>query len=186
MLRGMFFLIASFLLLVNAQTLTTTNLNGVSIVEIVTTDPLGAPTTQIHTTPTTSVATSASQSSSTTATQSTSSTTTTATAATTTPQGQQGPVGQPAASSGTPGAPTPYAYTTVIGGVTTVIQDTFTPTSPATVSVAVTGSGTILDFSSWASIYGSPTAVAASSGSALRPTSALVLVLSAISCLMGL
>ena len=75
---------------------------------------------------------------------------------------QQGPVGQPGSTTGTPGAPIPYAYTTVIGGVTTVVQDIFTPTSPATTTVSAGASGTILDYSSWRSIYGPPSSVTSS------------------------
>lgn len=75
---------------------------------------------------------------------------------------QQGPVGQPGSTTGIPGAPIPYAYTTVIGGVTTVVQDTFTPTSPATTPVTAGASGTILNYSSWRSIYGPPSGASGS------------------------
>jgi len=83
-----------------------------------------------------------------------SSTTPQSQASTSTQTIQQGPVGTPASTTGTPGAPIPYVYTTVIGGVTTTVSDTFTPTSPATTVPSAGASGTIINYSSWLSIYG--------------------------------
>jgi len=84
---------------------------------------------------------------------------------TTTDQGGvgAGPVGQPAATTASAGAPTPYTYTTVINGVTSVLEDIFTPTSPATVSTSIPATGTILDFDTWSSLYGPPPKSEASS-----------------------
>lgn len=73
---------------------------------------------------------------------------------------QGGPVGQPASTTVTPGAPISYVYTTVVNGVTSVVADLFTPTSPSTVEVLPTGTGTILNFSAYQSIYGTLTAPA--------------------------
>ena len=93
----------------------------------------------------------------------------TATTATTTAALQQGPVGQPASTTGTPGGPTPYTYTTVVNGQTTVLTDVFTPTSPSTINVTAGASGTILGYSSWLSIYGSGATAAASAGHSTVP-----------------
>jgi len=89
-----------------------------------------------------------------TATTTTSSTTTSALATIITAPVQQGPVGQPAPTVGQPNGVTPYVYTTVIGGVTQVVSDNFTPTTPATVSRTIGASGSIMDYSVWLSIYG--------------------------------
>lgn len=94
------------------------------------------------------------------------------TSATTT---QQGPVAQPAPTTGTPGAPTPYTYTTVINGVTTAVADVFTPTSPPTVSVSPSSTGIVWSYSSWLSVYGPPkTRSSAISCSALSSSAVLV------------
>ncbi|PPQ91830.1 hypothetical protein CVT25_000277 [Psilocybe cyanescens] len=84
--------------------------------------------------------------------------------------------GQPVSQTGTPGAPTPYLYTTVIDGSTQVFAGTFTPTSPQTVNVSLTQQGTILAFSSWLAVYGPPTGAPQNSGIAMHPASALVLL----------
>jgi hypothetical protein len=67
---------------------------------------------------------------------------------------QQGPVGVPE-STPTGSSPIAYVYTTVVNGRTTVIQAEFTPsfdTKVVTPSLSTTGS--ILNYSQWASIYG--------------------------------
>ncbi|KAF5367109.1 hypothetical protein D9758_004034 [Tetrapyrgos nigripes] len=122
--------------LVNAQTQTTTDAAGESIVIAVTTDALGLPTT---------------------------STLSTLTTAATTPD--RGPVGQPDATTGTPHAPIPFKYTTIIDGSKEVVQATFTPTFPQTVLSTAPATGSIMDYSEWLSIYG-PTTSAGSSSSA--------------------
>ncbi|KIM40453.1 hypothetical protein M413DRAFT_445911 [Hebeloma cylindrosporum] len=134
------FLLASFLCFCNAQTVTTTNDAGQSIIQVITVSGAVTTTQVIQTL-------------------SAASPSTTSQAPVSTQTLQQGPVGQPGSTTGTPGAPIPYAYTTVIGGVTTVVQDIFTPTSPATTTVFASGSGTILDYSSWRSVYGPPSGV---------------------------
>ncbi|KAF9000739.1 hypothetical protein BDQ17DRAFT_1543139 [Cyathus striatus] len=93
--------------------------------------------------------------------------TTSSATTTTTPIDQQGPVGQPAPTTGTPGAPTPYVYTTLVNGVLTEVTDTFTPTDISTTPVQPTVTGTILDYNSWLSIYGQQTGGATSGA---RPT----------------
>ncbi|KAF5327248.1 hypothetical protein D9619_004585 [Psilocybe cf. subviscida] len=184
-------LVAAFLLLVDAQVTTTVVINGATVVQVVGTDAQGNPFTQPIATvpsgapqpgtpaapppnvPTTGPPPNAAPTSTPTPTSTSSPTTpsTTSPISLNTDTGIQGPVGAPASTSGTPGAPIPYVYTTVIGRVTTVIQDIFTPTSPATVSVTASGSGTILDFSDWLTMNGlSPTnTVLPGAGSSLRP-----------------
>ncbi|KAF9267678.1 hypothetical protein L218DRAFT_1073786 [Marasmius fiardii PR-910] len=69
---------------------------------------------------------------------------------------QQGPVGQPPATTGTPFLPTPFQYTTTLNGVRTVIQDTFTPTlgfPSTTIQPQVPSTGIIYDYSSWLAQY---------------------------------
>ncbi|KAF8149813.1 hypothetical protein B0H34DRAFT_731266 [Crassisporium funariophilum] len=124
-----FLFLISFCLLVDAQTVTTTNAAGLTVIQVVTT-VAGTPTTQVIQTISTPPSTAA------------------------TTSDDKGPVAQPPATTGTPGGPTPYTYTTVINGVTNVLTDVFTPTSPATVTVTAGASGTVLDYSSWLSIYG--------------------------------
>ncbi|KAG6829354.1 hypothetical protein H0H92_004720 [Tricholoma furcatifolium] len=163
----------------NAQTLTTTDLFGNTIVEVVTTNALGnavtstletlapvAATTQVNAATTTSTSTPLAIATTTSTTTSTASTATAATTATTTAQqGEQGPVGQPASTSFSPGGPTPYTYTTIIGGVTEVLTDVFTPTNPATVSTNIGSSGTIWAYSSWLAEFG-PTSSASAGANA--------------------
>ncbi|KAG7089644.1 hypothetical protein E1B28_011306 [Marasmius oreades] len=88
-------------------------------------------------------------------------------------QQQQGPVGQPPATTGTPHLPIPYQYTTVVNGVKTVIQDTFTPTlgfPSTTIKPQVPSTGIIMDYSSWLSQYG---ATNAASVTCRRPSDGL-------------
>ncbi|KAG5639145.1 hypothetical protein H0H81_006404 [Sphagnurus paluster] len=94
----------------------------------------------------------------------TSSTSTTAPVTVTPPPVPEGPVGQPQATSFSPGGVTPYTYTTVVDGVTSVLVDNFTPTNPATQPITVGASGTILDYSSWLSQYGAQTTGKSGSG----------------------
>lgn len=84
----------------------------------------------------------------------------------TTDEGQQGPVGQPGPTESLSDGLTPYTYTTVINGVTTRIADTFTPTSPATVTPVIPSDGTVMDYSSWLSQFGAPAAAATAQGNA--------------------
>ncbi|KAJ8462274.1 hypothetical protein ONZ45_g17995 [Pleurotus djamor] len=151
MMNSLLFLVFSLILsFANAQTQTTINPAGESIVVVVTVGIDGLPTTSIiqtlpdaDTPPTTAT------------TPPTTPTTTTTTPALTTvtpPPQQQGPVGQPG-PTGAPGAVTPFTYTTVINGVTIQTTDVFTPTAPATTPSTAPATGTILDYSQWLSQY---------------------------------
>ncbi|TFK40101.1 hypothetical protein BDQ12DRAFT_680351 [Crucibulum laeve] len=161
-LLNLAFCTTALVALANGQTFTVTDPAGQTIVQVISQNAAGVLTTATILTLTagvTDTAVEAESSSVTTAT--TSSTTTSTTSTATTPTGQQGPVGQPGPTTGTPGGPTPYTYTTVVDGVTTAIADTFTPTDIKTTPVTPTASGTILDYSSWLSVYGPPATVAA-------------------------
>ncbi|KAF5359260.1 hypothetical protein D9756_003232 [Leucocoprinus leucothites] len=139
-----------------AQTLTTINAAGSSVVVVVSTDPAGInpPVTQTiqtlapgapapgNPTPTPNTAT-------------TQATTTTPPAA---PPAVQGPVAEPAPTPQGAGGVTPYTYITVINGVTTTVADNFTPTNPASTPVTPTGTGTIWDYSQYMSVFGAPQA----------------------------
>ncbi|KAG6890755.1 hypothetical protein C0992_012727 [Termitomyces sp. T32_za158] len=132
----------------HAQTTTVQDISGNTIIEVITVNPPDLTVTSTietlaaaPTTPTDVVTTIPT-------------TTSTTTAA---DQGEQGPVGQPAATIFTPGGPTPFTFTTVINGVTSVVQDIFTPTNPVPQQPAVSETGTIWDYSSWLAIYGPPT-----------------------------
>ncbi|KAL9714279.1 hypothetical protein Ac2012v2_002592 [Leucoagaricus gongylophorus] len=152
----------SLVLFSTAQTLTTTDVAGVSVVVVVSTDPAGInpPVFQTIQTLVPGVAgdvlttTSASTSTST-------SPTSTLTTSTTTPPVAaapiaQGPVAQPAPTPQGAGGVTPYTYTTVINGVTTAVADNFTPTNPATTPYTPTRTGTIWNYSQYMSIFGPP------------------------------
>ncbi|KAI0077280.1 hypothetical protein K474DRAFT_1661888 [Panus rudis PR-1116 ss-1] len=131
-----------------AQTITTIDALGETIVEVVTTDVLGLATTQ-----TLQTLTGTSTSSQTTAT-------------TTTPDIQQGPVGMPPTVTPVAGN-TVYTYTTTdANGDTIAVADTFTPTFAATKTPAVTTTGTILDYSEWLSMVGTNTPSLVASNSA--------------------
>ncbi|KAF8170109.1 hypothetical protein BJ912DRAFT_998234 [Pholiota molesta] len=165
-------------------------LSGNTIVQVITTPVGGPPVTSILTTiPAAIPATSTNPGAPTTTPPASTSTTPPATTLTSqasiTPATvQMGPVGQPATTSVTPGAPIAYIYTTVINGAQTVIQDVFTPTSPSTISIAVTGTGSILAFSDFTKLYGPvPTS---SATSLLRSPTWLVLAASAIPLLVGI
>ncbi|KAJ8072559.1 hypothetical protein PM082_016118 [Marasmius tenuissimus] len=123
-----FSIFALLISIVYSQTQTTTDANGQSIIIVVSTVQ-GAPTTRI-------VSTLA--------------------PATTQQQGQQGPVGQPPTSSGTPHLPIPYEYTTFINGQKTVLHDTFTPTlgfPTTTVLPQIPTTGGVMEYSEWLSHY---------------------------------
>ncbi|CAA7268167.1 unnamed protein product [Cyclocybe aegerita] len=170
-------LIASFFLLAHAQTtVTTTNDAGLSVVQVILTNPAGSPTaTQVLQTLTSTTDTTTE-----TTTDTTTETTPTPTTTTTDDIGH-GPVGAPVSRTGTPGAPTPYTYTTVVNGVTTAIAAIFTPTTPATVSVSIPASGTILDYTEWLSMVGiNPTAVGGAASCIPRISYVLMSVLAIV------
>ncbi|KAI0364310.1 hypothetical protein BV20DRAFT_974575 [Pilatotrama ljubarskyi] len=128
---------------VRAQTITTTDELGQTVVEFITVDPLQAiPVTQ------------------------TLQTLTTTTPAV--PAGQQGPVGAPPATTAN-AEPTIYTYTTTdAGGDTIQVVDTFTPTFTTTSTWLSAPPGTILDYSSWRSMVGTNTVAPAISGASAR------------------
>ncbi|KAI0833773.1 hypothetical protein BC628DRAFT_1345271 [Trametes gibbosa] len=138
--------VVSFLTLcvgsVSAQTTTVVDPLGQTVVEIITLDLQGLPTTQTLQTLTTT---------------------------TTTPlDGQQGPVGQPAPTVANAG-PTIYTYTTTdAGGDTIAVVDTFTPTF--VISTTWTGAppGTIVPYNSWLSLVGTNTVAAEVNGAIAR------------------
>ncbi|KAF9048490.1 hypothetical protein BJ165DRAFT_1460010 [Panaeolus papilionaceus] len=68
------------------------------------------------------------------------------------PPANQGPVGAPPSTTGTPHLPTPYTYTTVINGVTTAFADTFTPTDYKTTPTSIPATGTILGLTDFLSM----------------------------------
>ncbi|KAH9481516.1 hypothetical protein JR316_0006043 [Psilocybe cubensis] len=143
--------LATLFLFSNAQTTqTTTDGSGSLIIQVVSTNAAGIPIT--------------------TAIQTLSASPTPVSSTSSDPVGVLGPKnGQPVSQTGSPGAPTPYFYTTVIDGQTQVFLATFTPTSPQTINFTATSQGTILPYSSWLAVYGPPTGSAQSSGMALRP-----------------
>lgn len=153
----------------HAQTLTVTNINGATVVEVITLNPLGLATTQILQTitgPTTNPLPTNTLSTSTTSTTPGGVLQTIATTSTT--QQNQGPVEQPGSTVLTPGGPTPYTYTTTnAAGATVAVLGTFTPTGPATVLPTPTTTGTILNYSSYVASVGTPSA-AATSGATRR------------------
>ncbi|GJE85673.1 hypothetical protein PsYK624_017520 [Phanerochaete sordida] len=146
-----------------SQTITTTDLLGETIVEVITIDPLlGLPTTQTLQTLTDPLA--ATPTSSTTdplalppATSSTTSSITTPLApATPVPQG---PVGAPPAT--TLAGPTVYTYTTTdANGATIGVVDTFTPIYAPSTPYTAMSTGTILPYSQWLSMVGGASAAA--------------------------
>ncbi|KAI0353794.1 hypothetical protein OH77DRAFT_1552368 [Trametes cingulata] len=131
---------------VRAQTITTTDDLGQTVVEFITVDPLqGLPVTQTLYTLTTST-----------------------TPAADVPAGQQGPVGAPPATTANAG-PTVYTYTTTdAGGATIQVVDTFTPTFMTTSTWLSAPPGTILDYSSWRSMVGTNTVAPAISAASAR------------------
>ncbi|EIW57845.1 uncharacterized protein TRAVEDRAFT_72802 [Trametes versicolor FP-101664 SS1] len=126
----------------HAQSTTVVDALGQTVVEFITIDQaLGLPTTQTLQTLTTTAA----------------ATTAVATTATTAADGQQGPVGVPAATSDDAG-PTVYTYTTTdAGGDTVAVVDTFTPTFVTTSTWVSAPAGTVLAFSSWQGLVGTNT-----------------------------
>ncbi|EJD07092.1 uncharacterized protein FOMMEDRAFT_165709 [Fomitiporia mediterranea MF3/22] len=142
-----FILLCLSAVLVRAQTQTLVDAAGQTIVEVITLDPVqGLPTTQTLQT----LQGGAAQQTT-----------------TTTQPLNQGPVGQPAATTA---LVTTYVYTTTDAlGDPTVILDTFTPTSvTGTVTPSQTFTGTILNYSSWLNIVGTNTVAADTASSATR------------------
>ncbi|GLB33277.1 hypothetical protein LshimejAT787_0101610 [Lyophyllum shimeji] len=175
-------LVALLAVTADAQTATVVDGNGNTVVQVVTTDPQGLPTTSVvstlppaggapATTPATSTPTPPTQATQP-ATTAATTTTTPVQPANTQPPGQQGPVGQPEATSFKAGGVTPYTYTTIIDGVTSVLVDNFTPTNPATQRPTVGASGTILDYSSWLAQYGPPSTSSAANTGYVPPSPA--------------
>ncbi|KAL4251349.1 hypothetical protein ABKN59_005656 [Abortiporus biennis] len=141
------FSLVLYALSIYAQTITTTDAQGNTIVEVVTLGAAGVPVTQVIQTITPTQAT----------------TTTPVIITSPTPDVQQGPVGQPPVTTG-PAAPTVYQYTTTdANGETIAVVDTFTPTFPTTVpKTSFSTTGSVLDLSQYLSIVGTPTAPASS------------------------
>jgi len=160
--------------LVHSQlTQTVTDAAGDSIIEVVTQNRQGVPTTSTVSTiladaagaagAATSVTTALTTALTTATTAAVATTATTATTAATLAQGG-GVVGAPApTTNANPTGPTPFTYTTVIGGVTTIVPAVFTPTFATVAPTHSTISGSILDYSQWLSEFGSSTSSAAAS-----------------------
>ncbi|KAL7279408.1 hypothetical protein ACG7TL_007250 [Trametes sanguinea] len=125
----------------HAQTVTTTDALGETVVEFITIDQnLGLPTTEILQTLT--------------------ATTTTTTA----PDGQQGPVGQPEPTTDD-GSPTDQCRPS---GDLTAVVDTFTPTFLTTSTWLSAPAGTILDYTAWRSEVGTNTVAPSISAARVR------------------
>ncbi|KAL5504391.1 hypothetical protein ACEPAH_8465 [Sanghuangporus vaninii] len=138
--------LSAALVRVGAQTQTLVDAAGETVVVAVTLNPLGIATTQTLQTLDAEDETETDTSTSTTSTST----------STTTTQLNQGPVGQPAAT--TQAGVTTYEYTTTdAAGNTQVLQDTYTPTSHITSASALTFAGTIVDYSSWVGLVGTST-----------------------------
>jgi hypothetical protein len=85
-------------------------------------------------------------------------TSTTSTGITTAPTIQQGPVGQPPATTYSAGGPTPFTYyTTNANGQLTPVVATFIPTFPATVLPPPSTTGTVWAYSQYLSAVGTNT-----------------------------
>jgi len=143
------------------QRVTATDAYGDIIVESVTEDALGDPTTLILSTiPASTTARSATATGTTTA-----RTATTAATATTTAAPNPGQVETPG-QGGNAGDPTPFTYTTTDANGNYVQRvGTFEPTAPATVLPNPTTTGVVLQYSSWLALVGTNT-IAASGGAA--------------------
>ncbi|KAG7450976.1 uncharacterized protein BT62DRAFT_926638 [Guyanagaster necrorhizus] len=182
---------ALFVAIAEAQlTETIVDANAESVVIVVSTNTLlGVVTTQTletltgtsRTTATTALTTA------TTTALTTAATATTATTNTDTTTTVAQVVGAPASTSGTPHGPTPYTYTTTIDGITTLIVDTFTPTFPATTPTTAPATGSIMAFSEYESIYGTPSAASSkASPVVLVSQKALMgMVVTTVVCLLG-
>ncbi|PCH42599.1 hypothetical protein WOLCODRAFT_163908 [Wolfiporia cocos MD-104 SS10] len=150
-----------------AQTETAVNTLGETVVEVITLNNVGLPTTETLSTITGAVTTTTPGTTSTTpSTTSTTSTTATtqaveATATTTTPPQV---VEQPAPTAA--GMTTYYYTTTNAAGSTVVLLGTFTPTFAPTTTPIYPSTGSILQYSDWLSMIG--TSTAALSGSVSR------------------
>ncbi|KAF7773317.1 hypothetical protein Agabi119p4_5484 [Agaricus bisporus var. burnettii] len=170
-----------FSFLVYAQTQTIVDEAGQSVVVVGTLDPAGLPVTQtIETLPAGGVVDP--NTNTLTTTEDLAAATTTTPTTTPTPPGQ-GPVDEPAATTGTPFGPTPFTYTTEIDGVTTAVLDTFSPTDIATTPFTPTASGTVWEYSDWLSSFGGSQATAAAAagsrnaGHRLGATDAFVMMM---------
>ncbi|KIY64046.1 hypothetical protein CYLTODRAFT_493443 [Cylindrobasidium torrendii FP15055 ss-10] len=128
---------------VTAQTVTVEDENGMTVVEVLTTDADGDPSTRTLRTLTDTTTTTDTDTATTTATR----TTTTST----TPVG--GPQATPDATTGTPHTPIEYQYTTTVDGEVTVLNSVFTPTFAETTPVTAPATGTILSWEEYTSIY---------------------------------
>lgn len=149
----------------SGQIITATNALGYTVVEDVTLNPLGLPTTEVLSTiltPPTSKSTP-----STTSAPSTSTTPTTQAAATQAQAQPQGPVEQSPDVPGVAG-PTSYIYsTTNAAGATITVAAIFTPTFAPTTVVVPTASGTILQYSDWLTQVGTHTVPVNAAGARL-------------------
>ncbi|KAG0702780.1 hypothetical protein DFH29DRAFT_919693 [Suillus ampliporus] len=142
----------------HAQTVTTTDLAGNTVVEVTTVNLAGLPTTQILQTITGTTLSNPLTALTTTSTSTTNPVLQTI-ATTSTTKGQQGPVEQPASTVLVPGGPTPYTYTTTnAAGSTVAVEGIFTPTGPATVLPTPTTTGTIINYSSYLASVGTSAA----------------------------
>ncbi|KAL5486279.1 hypothetical protein ACEPAI_7325 [Sanghuangporus weigelae] len=138
--------LSAALVRVGAQTQTLVDAFGETVIVAVTLNPLGIATTQTLQTLDAEDETETDTSTSTTSTST----------STTTTQLNQGPVGQPPAT--TQAGVTAYEYTTTdAAGNTQVLQDVYTPTSHVTTASALTFAGTIVDYSSWVGLVGTNT-----------------------------
>ncbi|KZT65877.1 hypothetical protein DAEQUDRAFT_813961 [Daedalea quercina L-15889] len=154
------------------QTVTTTNELGLTVVEVITLDPLGLATTETLSTLTGRTTT--------TAITTTPTTTSPATTSTTTTQNAGAVEDSPTAIGVTQ---TVYTYTTTdAAGNTVAVEATFTPSFAPTTTPTPTGSGTILDYSQW---IASASTAAASSAAPRQDLSWLFGGLGSILAIMG-
>ncbi|KAH9838798.1 uncharacterized protein C8Q71DRAFT_856718 [Rhodofomes roseus] len=147
-----------FALAAHGQTITTTNALGLTVVEAVTLNPLGIPTTEVLSTltgdtdPATDTATDTATTTSHTATART-------TASTTTTQ-NPGAVEDSPTEAGA--SQTVYYYSTTNAAGATIVQEaTFTPTFAPTTTLTPTATGTILQYSEWHTSAGTAAASSA-------------------------
>ncbi|KAJ7116313.1 hypothetical protein C8R44DRAFT_792145 [Mycena epipterygia] len=155
---------ALFLPFALAQTTTTTvDAAGETVVEIISTDVNGLPSTSIISTVVPGVAVTQTVTTTDAAGETVvevitgdgQGNTATQTIQTITPVAQPvGPVGQPGPTDGTAGAPTPYTYTTTdAAGDTIPVVATFTPSFATTVMPSLTFKATVLDYSVYTASY---------------------------------
>ncbi|KAJ3476138.1 hypothetical protein NLI96_g11370 [Meripilus lineatus] len=156
---------------VRSQTITTTNAQGATIVQVISTDPVAlTPVTSIVQT---LAATPTSPPS-------------VVTASIGGPDVQQGPVGQPAPTLQQ--APsTVYTYTTTdANGNTVAIVDTYTPSFPSSRPPVRITSGSILPYSEWLSLVGTNTVLPAHSAAMVRWSLENNLLLMSLGVLTGM